>query len=303
MKKDWGVWLRRTVVVVGTVLLIKTLLVTSCFIPSSGMENTLYQGEGVLVNKWSYGLRMPFPSWWGYHRIGECRVKKGDIVLFNNPNPTDKTCRIEGRELFISRCIGVAGDTLMLNRELIDTAAPVFSPDSKALYSYPDSCEDYVLAMLDSLGMKGNPLVGYTPEGRYIRSFSHYEYYLLSQRAGDTVPFSLYRSGKKDEAYPYVVPRKGKKIEVHPWNRTLLCNTIRDHEQKEACIRRDTLYVEGHPVHSYTFSKNYYWMASNNPVNLCDSRLFGFVPEDHIIGKAWRVWFTSRKGRFLQRIE
>ena len=303
MKNRWGVWLRLTAMTVIAVLLIKTLLITSCFIPSSGMENTLYQGEGVLVSKWSYGLRVPFPSVFGYHRIGEQPVKRGDIVLFNNPNPSDKDRRIENRELFISRCIGTAGDTLMLNRELIDTAGKVFSPDSKSLYCYPASCEDSVRMMLDSLRISGNALVGYTPEGAYIRSFSHYEYYLLTQLAGERIPFSLYQDGIKEKAYPYVVPQKGRAVEVHPWNRALLCNTIRNHEHKRAEIRRDTLFVEGKPVKMYVFSKNYYWMASNNPVNRCDSRLFGFVPEDHIIGKALYVWFTSQKGRFFQRIE
>lgn len=303
MRNRWGVWLRLAAVTVIAVLLIKTLFVTSCFIPSSGMENTLYQGEGVLVSKWSYGLRVPFPSWLGYHRIGERPVEKGDIVLFNNPNPSNPTRRIEHRELFISRCIGTAGDTLMLNRELIDTDGKIFSPDSKVLYCYPASCEDSVRMMLDSLGMEGNTLVGYTPEGSYIRSFSYYEYYLLTQYAGEKVPFSLYQEERKEEVYPYVVPRRGRAVEVHPWNRTLLCNTIRNHEHKNAVIRQDTLYVDGRPVKAYTFSKNYYWMASNNPVNLCDSRLFGFVPEDHIIGKALYIWFTSQRGRFFQRIE
>lgn len=303
MNRRWSVWLRLAIAVVVVVLLIKTLLVTSCFIPFSGMENTLYQGEGVLVDKWSYGWRVPFSSWMGYHRIAPCAVKKGDIVLFNNPNPSDPDEDIESRALFISRCVGVAGDTLMLNRELMDTGSRMLSPDTKALYCYPASCEDSVRVMLDYLGIKGNTLVGYTPEGFYIRSFSHYEYYLLTQRGEGKVSFSLYQGEAGEKAYPYVVPQKGQPVKVYPWNRTLLCNTIRNHEHKEAVIRRDTLYVEGVPVQAYTFSKDYYWMASNNPVNLYDSRLFGFVPEDHVIGKAWRIWFTSRKGRFFQRIE
>ena len=44
-------------------------------------------------------------------------------------------------------------------------------------------------------------------------------------------------------------------------------------------------------------------MASNDPLDLCDSRLFGFVPEDHLIGKAWRLWWTTRPGRLFQRVE
>ena len=65
------------------VLLIKTFALTSCTIPSTGMENSLYQGERVLVNKWSYGFRVPFSTW----RWLEKPVGKGDIVLFNNPSP------------------------------------------------------------------------------------------------------------------------------------------------------------------------------------------------------------------------
>ena len=64
-----------------------------------------------------------------------------------------------------------------------------------------------------------------------------------------------------------------------------------------------TVYVDGKPVDRFTFTKDYYWMASNDPVNICDSRLFGFVPEDHIIGKAWRVWYSTHKGRLFQRVE
>lgn len=45
------------------------------------------------------------------------------------------------------------------------------------------------------------------------------------------------------------------------------------------------------------FTKDYYWMASNNSVNLSDSRLFGFVPQDHIIGKASLIWFSKEKER------
>ena len=106
------------------------------------MENTLYQGEGVLVNKWSYGLRMPFPSFLGYHRIGNCDVGKGDIVIFNDPGATQRNKRLEWRSVFISRCIATPGDTLMLNRELINTGDEILSPDSKALYVYPASKED-----------------------------------------------------------------------------------------------------------------------------------------------------------------
>ena len=78
-----------------------------------------------------------FPSFLGYHRIGNCDVGKGDIVIFNDPGATQRNKRLEWRSVFISRCIATPGDTLMLNRELINTGDEILSPDSKALYVYP----------------------------------------------------------------------------------------------------------------------------------------------------------------------
>ena len=227
-------------------LLVKMLLVTSCIIPSSGMENSLYQGEGILVNKWSYGLRVPFPSLWGYHRLGKKPVEKGDIFLFNNPDPRRESEWMERRELFISRCTGVAGDTLMLNRELTEIGGEVLSPDSKELYAYPSAAEDLVWEALQSIGIaEENKLVSYLSDGSYIRSFSHYEYYLMVQKLGGKVVLTPLTSKQPQEVYPFVVPRKGMPVKVYPWNVALLCNTIRAHEHRQAEVCRDTLWVEG----------------------------------------------------------
>ena len=228
---------------------------------------------------------------------------KGDIVVFNSPMPREEHTAVECRPLYISRCIGSAGDTLMLNKDLIQVEGPVFSPDAKELYVYPADQEERLLAMLDTLGIQGNLLAGYTEDGSYIRSFSYYESYLISQKVGKSLPLVPLNERHPEKAYPFVVPAKGQVVKVYPWNVTLLCNTIRLHEHRQATIKGDTLYVEGSPVGHYCFSKDYYWVASNDPVNLCDSRLFGFVPEDHLIGKAWRVWFPIRWERFWQRVQ
>lgn len=300
----WTLWLKAVFTAAAVALLVKMLLVTSCIIPSSGMENSLYQGEGILVNKWSYGLRVPFPSLWGYHRLGKKPVEKGDIFLFNNPDPRRESEWMERRELFISRCTGVAGDTLMLNRELTEIGGEVLSPDSKELYAYPSAAEELVWEALQSIGIaEENKLVSYLSDGSYIRSFSHYEHYLMVQKLGGKVVLTPLTSKQPQEVYPFVVPRKGMPVKVYPWNVALLCNTIRAHEHRQAEVCRDTLWVEGVSVSEYAFTKDYYWVSSNDPVNLCDSRLFGFVPEDYIIGKACLIWFTSRKGRFLQRVQ
>ena len=100
------VWIKAMLTAVILVLLVKTFAFTSCTIPSTGMEDSLYQ--------WSYGFRVPFSIWrWLGKTAG-----KGDIVLFNNPNPRSPQTSVGNREVFISRVVGVPGDTLMLNDEL-----------------------------------------------------------------------------------------------------------------------------------------------------------------------------------------
>ena len=279
-------------------LLVKTFAFTTCSIPSTGMENTLYQGEKVWVNKWSYGLRIPFTS---SHILAK-RVHRGDVVLFNNPAPANPERPVYARGLFISRCVGTPGDTLMLNAELMVTGQKVLNPDSKQLYVYPVEQEDTLKQALSLLGIKGNQLVGYS-EGRYMRSFSRYEHYLLKQRLGHTLDIQPLHANDTAASQPLVIPSKGKSIKVYPWNVTLLCNTILHHEGRRASVQGDTLLIDGKPTTEYTFRKDYYWMASNNPVNLADSRLFGLVPHDHLVGRAAYIWYSSRKERIFQPVE
>lgn len=303
--------LKTLLIAIVLVLLVKLVAFTSCTIPSAGMENTLYRGDRVIVNKWSYGFRVPFSSLFGVHRWGYSPVGKGDIVLFNNPLPRAIDEAVDNREVFINRCVGLPGDTLMLNSELILTEDEVLSPDSKWIYAYPGEQEDRVVKAMAKSGITGNELVGYD-EGNYLRSFSHYEIYLLKQELGKEVTFRCTQTDTADGVHPFVVPGKGIAVRVYPWNAKLLRNTIVQHEGRSAELKGDTLWVDGHVVASYTFTKDYCWMASNNSMSLCDSRLFGFVPDDHLIGKAVWVWFSKdpdkglfegyRFGRFFRKV-
>ena len=105
MNKAWKI----TGAIIGIILVVVLLrgcVMTSYLIPSSGMENSLFQGERILVNKWSYGLRLPLMALWNYHRWADSPVQKEDIIVFNNPANLSEPV-ISRRETFISRCIGV----------------------------------------------------------------------------------------------------------------------------------------------------------------------------------------------------
>ncbi len=292
MNKGVYFWLKALAVAILIVLLVKAFAFTSCTIPFSGMENSLYQGDRVIVNKWSYGLRAPFCSLFGYHRWAGGKVNKGDIAVFNNPRPSDPHTSIDNREVYISRCIGLPGDTLMLDNRLGITSQAILNPDYKSLYAYPQEQEDTLLRIMKRLGIDNNMLVGFNENG-FIRSFSHYEIYLLRQELNGQFGFTPLQAHNNIDVHPFVIPKKDESVRVYPWNIRLLHDAIVRHEGRHAEVKGDTLYIEGHKAFSYLFTKDYYWMVSNNSINLNDSRLFGFVPEDHLIGKAALIWFSK----------
>ena len=280
---------------IAVVLLLRGFAFTSCLIPSTGMENSLFQGERILVNKWSYGLRVPLMSLFSYHRWCERSVRQQDVVVFNNPAAIGQPT-IDRREIYISRCIGTPGDTLLVD-SLFSVSSPEaqLNPDKKRLYTYPAAKEQLVTSLMQTLSITNDGLMG-SNDSTHVRSFSRYEYYLLEQAISDQNWIQPLTEKSEKELKPLIVPGKGKALRVYPWNITLLRNTLGMHEGKQAEIKNDTLYIDGKPTQHCFFTKDYYWMASNNSVNLSDSRLFGFVPQDHIIGKASLIWFSKEKG-------
>lgn len=280
------------------VLLLRCFAFTSCLIPSEGMENSLFRGEHILVNKWSYGLRLPLMSLFPYQRWNSRPVQKEDIVVFNNPGSLSQPI-IDRREVFISRCVGAPGDTIYVD-SLFSVISPERheSPDQKRLYHYPLNRESQLDSLMTILSITNNRLMG-VHEANNVRSFSRYEYYLLDQAMSGNNWLQPVRATAEKESHPLIIPGKGKAVRIYPWNRTLLRNTLVLHEGKHAEIKNDTLYIDGRPTQHCYFTKDYYWMASNNSVNLSDSRLFGFVPQDHVIGKASLIWFSKENDSHL----
>ena len=291
-------WILAFAGAVVVVLLLRGFAFTSCLIPSTGMENSIFQGERILVNKWSYGLRVPFMTLFSYHRWGERPVQQQDIVVFNNPAGIRQPV-IDRREVYISRCIGVPGDTLLVD-SLFSATSPEskLNHDKKRLYAYPVAKENLITSLMHTLSITDDGLMG-SNDSTHVRSFSRYEYYLLEQAMNGQNWIQPLSRKKDTELKPLIIPGKGKYIRVYPWNITLLRNTLVMHEGKQAEIKNDTLYVDGKPSQHCYFTKDYYWMGSNNTINLSDSRLFGFVPQDHIIGKASVIWFSKEKGTGL----
>jgi signal peptidase I len=112
-------------------------------------------------------------------------------------------------------------------------------------------------------------------------------------------PFSRYHAWNLDNYGPLWVPQKGATLPLNPQTLAIYQTTIEQHEKPagwEVKTPPDgsspVAYLNGQPVAQYTFRQDYYFMLGDNRHNSLDSRTWGFVPADHLVGKAWLTWFS-----------
>ena len=92
------------------------------------------------------------------------------------------------------------------------------------------------------------------------------------------------------DSYPFVVPAKGRRVSITKWNARLVCNTINLHEPCHCAeLKGDTLLIDGHTTNYVVFTQDYFWVFSGMQSNTDDSRSYGLVPQNHIIGKVMLI--------------
>lgn len=321
-------WLDAIVFAAVFATLIRWAFLEAYTIPTPSMEKSLLVGDYLFVSKLHYGSRtpitplqvplthqtlwvLPIPSYldWiqlPYYRLpGFTDVKSGDVVVFNWPD--DKGYPTDLKTNYIKRCIAAAGDTLEIRGRLPYVNGKPFE-NKKTIQHFYRIVTDVTLpdAFFKNLDItEYGPIAG----GGYLAFTTDENAKVLTETPGikevvieeepkgvgntRIYPFVPRLGWNKDNYGPLWVPKKGATIQITEENLIKYLPCIARYEGWKSVEQTGgKLIIDGKEVSSYTFKQNYYFMMGDNRHNSEDSRYWGFVPEDHIVGKAWMVWMS-----------
>ncbi|MFI3301842.1 MAG: signal peptidase I [Rikenellaceae bacterium] len=228
--------------------------------------------------------------------------EEGRRRLFNEY--TVITRPVDKRENYIKRCVAVAGDTVKLvGSKLYVNGVEEPSPVEKQ-YVYIVQCtsplSNYTLRKLNITEAMGNGSIYQMPltveSAQALRELPNVV--SVTQYISDGVTPDIYPS--YTNLYPWNVdnlgdiwiPKRGATIALNSQTLPMYERVITLYEGNDLRVDDNTIYINGEEVTEYTFQMDYYWMMGDNRHNSADSRFWGFVPEDHIVGKASFVWMS-----------
>ena len=324
-------WIDALVFAVVAASLIRWLLLEPFTIPTGSMEKSLLVGDFLFVSKMHYGTRIPktplqvpltHQKIWGteipsysnaiqlpYYRLpGFTSIKRNDVVVFNYPVefqfPNDLKTN------YIKRAVGVPGDVIEIkDGDLIVNGEKALQPDEMQFSYRITTNRPLTVDFLNDYGINPDSFYADPQSNQYAVWCTQTVIDRLSQSPVVTsVTKDIFPAGREETSiYPagnpwkwnrdnfgaLKVPGKGETIELTSENLIKYFFVIKHYEDHQAVeIKDGSLFIDGQKLESYTFKQNYYFMMGDNRHNSLDSRYWGFVPEDHVVGKAWFLWLS-----------
>ncbi|MCD6069408.1 MAG: signal peptidase [Bacteroidetes bacterium] len=319
-------WVKAFSVAFVIVLLVRGLIFEPFTIPSPSMEKTLLTGDFILVNKLSYGprlirtpLSMPFVDrkWYSeaislpyYRFFGTPDVEHNDVLVFNYP--MEEEFPVDHRTHFIKRCIGLPGDSIGVIDSKVFVNGKAIAETESIQYNYTIQSSQ----KLDSAFLAENDIT----EGGLISEKGDYSFSLTKANAEKikALPYvkNIAMNSEKNElwdetVFPYksffpwnadnfgvlYIPKAGDTLQLDTNSINLYERLITIYEKNTLTVINNKVVINGDTTDKYVTKMNYYFMMGDNRHNSMDSRYWGFLPEDHIVGKVWIVFYSYDKAK------